>query len=511
MSEEEISAKIHAQLPKATKPLKVVFLNPPHGLFAGGGNRPMSGMQPLGLAYMAAATSDAGHSVSVSDAYSFGYDESDIREFLKTEQPDVVATTATTPYIYDAWAIHKIAKEMNPEVLTVNGGPHASHIPEDVVKDQYTDVAVVGEGEFIFLEVLEQIDTRDFSQVAGIAYRNAEGNIRRNPNRIPNHHLDNLPFPALEMFPAISAYSISPQWGSSGRFAPVNTTRGCPYNCEFCSITAYQGTKYRFRSVDNVIAELKMLKEQHGVTMTSFREGVATLRKTRMKEICQRMIDEKLDLKWTCTATISSADPEMFRLMQLAGCTSIEYGFETGSQTVLEANPYLLSKNFSVERMTEVAKMTADAGIDVHGYFITGMPGETKETVEETIKLACSLPISTAGFTIAIPFPGTELYTYYESRDRLLDKPWYQFDPSYGVVVNHENLTTEELYSLNQKAWRRFYLRPRQILKRIKAIRSWSDFRNHVDLGYRYLLGGVSTRKTVSMHDKPLPSNEEQS
>ena len=116
MSEEEISAKIHAQLPKATKPLKVVFLNPPHGLFAGGGNRPMSGMQPLGLAYMAAATSDAGHSVSVSDAYSFGYDESDIREFLKTEQPDVVATTATTPYIYDAWAIHKKKNRGKPHL-----------------------------------------------------------------------------------------------------------------------------------------------------------------------------------------------------------------------------------------------------------------------------------------------------------------------------------------------------------------------------------------------------------
>ena len=493
MSEEEISAEIHAQLPKTNRPLRVSMFNPPYGLHAGGGDRQLAGMQPLGLACMAAATRDAGHHVAVCDAYSFGFGEEEIREFIATERPDVVATTSTTPYIYDAWAIHRIAKEMNSDILTVNGGPHASHIPEDVARDENTDVAVVGEGEFIFLEILAEIDTRDFSEIAGIAYRTPDGKVKRNPNRVPNHHLDNLPFPALDLLPSITDYTISPHHGRSGRFAPVNTTRGCPYNCEFCSITAYQGTKYRFRSVENVIEELKMLKNEQGVTMTSFREGVATLRKTRMKQICQRMIEEELNLSWTCTATISSADPEMFRLMKEAGCTSIEYGIETGSETVLNANPYLLSKNFSVEKVAEVVHMTADAGIDVHGYFIIGMPGETKQTVDETIKFACSVPISTAGFTIAIPFPGTELYHYYSSRNRLHDKPWYQFDPNFGVVIEHENLTATELEAAYKKAWRKFYLRPSQILRRFRAIRSWADLLNHIDLGYRYLVTGSSS------------------
>jgi anaerobic magnesium-protoporphyrin IX monomethyl ester cyclase len=451
-------------------------------------------MQPLGLASIASAIVEMGHEVVVCDAWSFGLGEEAIREFLIREKPDVVGTTATTPYIYDAWAIHKIAKELNPNVFTINGGPHASHIPEDVAKDEHTDIAVVGEGEYIFGEVLEATDSREFGSIRGIAYKDANGRVKRNPNRTPNFHLDSLPFPGLDLFPSVI---ISPRWGlNRGKFAPICTTRGCPYNCEFCSITAYQGTKYRYRSVDSVIEELKMLKEVHGVSMTSFREGVATLRKTRMKEICQRMIDENLNMTWTCTATISSADPEMFKLMKEAGCTTVEYGLETGSQVVLDANPYLKVKNFSIEEMAKVVRMTDEAGIEVHGYFITGLPGETRETVQETIDFARSLPISTAGFTIAIPFPGTELYEYYKSRDRLLDKPWYEFHPGYGVVIDHENLSEAELLELNQRAWRKSYLRPSQILRRLKAVRSWKDLWVNIDLGYRFVLARtVSARR----------------
>jgi len=490
-SPEELSLQVNGKIQLTSRPRKIMLFNPPRGLPLGAVEKPMAGMQPLGLAYIAAACEAAGHEVKVCDAYSFGYDKDYIREYLEVENPEVVASTATTPYVNSAWIINEIAKEINPDVLTIIGGAHASLVPEDVVSNLATDIAVVGEGEHIMNQIMDHLDDHDFENISGIVFRSdntAEAKVHRTKDREVNYNLDLLPFPARHLFPDLSLYEVAPHWAKDGLFAPINTSRGCPFSCEFCSITKYQGTKFRYRSPENIIDELRMLKEKYNVSTFSIRDGVATLNKDRMIELCELMIKENLNMGWSCTSIITSADVGMFAVMKKAGCFSIQYGIETGSDEILDKNPYLKRKNKSIEKVEKAIRMTVEAGIDVHGYFIVGLPGETKESVEKTIQFAKRLPIGTAGFTIARPVPGTSLYDYYESRGRLLTKVWYKYDTYFSIVIDHETLTHKELMTLNRKCWRRFYLRPRIVWNRLKRIHSFAALKTHLDIAFRFII-----------------------
>jgi radical SAM superfamily enzyme YgiQ (UPF0313 family) len=469
---------------KETK-LRILLFTTPTGLVKGAVEKPSFGIQPLGVLYLASALNewaDFEYSIKVVDAYTFGHNADDIKNFIKDFKPNIVGVSAVTILIHDAQYICSLAKGISPDILTVIGGPHASTIPTDAAQHKDTDLAVIGEGEIIFLELCRTVLNREkYQSIAGIAYRD-NGHIIVNDKKPPIDNLDEIPFPNLSLVPDLEHYNPMPHWGKSGHFSTMITSRGCPYDCSFCSVTADQGQKYRYRSPENIVEEIKDLRKKYTVTEVSFRDGTFTTNKKRVTELCNLMIKEKLNVEWSCNVRANELDPELLRLMKKAGCNFVFYGIEQGNSELLWKH-----KKLRKEKVREAARWVKEAGMDVQGYFIMGMPEENMTTLQETIDFAKSLPLNSAVFTILSPFPGTKVYDYCESQELLLGYDWDRFDARAGLAWKHPNLTEEQLVRMMKKAYRSFYLRPYILIDRLKHIKSWRDVVNHVRLFFSFL------------------------
>ncbi len=467
------------------KMLKILLFTAPSGLAKGKVDKPSFGIQPLGILYLASSLkkwANFSFDIEIIDAYTFGYDTDYIRNIIADYNPHVVGVSAVTILIYDAWHICSIAKNIDKSIVTVIGGSHASTVPEDVVKHKDTDVAVVGEGEFTFLELCSALYKGEkYYSLPGIAYRK-DGEITVNDRRMPSEKLDEIPFPDLSLLPGLKLYNPMPHWGKSGHFSTMITSRGCPYNCSYCSVTADQGRKYRYRSAQNIFDELVELSSKYGVTEVSFRDGTFTTNKKRVIEFCNLMIDSNLSIEWSCNVRANELSPELLGLMKKAGCNFVFFGIEQGNSDLMWKH-----KKLKKEQVREAARWVRQVGIDVQGYFMMGMPEETISTLQETIDFARSLPLNSAVFTILTPLPGTEVYEYCQREQLLLGMGWDQFDARSGLTWKHPNLTEKQLLKMVKKAYRSFYLRPSIILDRLKHIKSWRDFRNHVQLALSFL------------------------
>ena len=468
---------------KAT--LRILLFSTPACLARGTVEKPSFGIQPLGILYLASALNkwaDFEYSIKVVDAYTFGHSSNDVKNIITDFKPDVVGVSAVTILIHDAQYICSLAKEISPDIITVIGGPHASTIPTDVVQHKDTDIAVIGEGEIIFLELCRAIyNQEEYQSVSGIAYQN-NGNIIVNDKIPPIDNLDEIPFPNLSLVPDLEHYNPMPHWGKSGHFSTMITSRGCPYDCSFCSVTVDQGQKYRYRSPENIVEEIVDLHKKYMVTEVSFRDGTFTTNKKRVEELCNLMIKEKLNVEWSCNVRANELDPELLLLMKKAGCNFVFYGIEQGNSELLWKH-----KKLRKEKVSEAARWVREAGIDVQGYFIMGMPEEDMSTLQETIDFAKSLPLNSAVFTILTPLPGTKVYDFCKQKELLLGLGWDQFDARAGLAWKHPNLTEKQLIKMMKKAYRSFYLRPSIIMDRLKHIQNGKDIINHIRLALNFL------------------------
>jgi len=242
----------------------------------------------------------------------------------------------------------------------------------------------------------------------------------------------------------------------------VYSSRGCPYLCVFCTSNGYS-TSLRERSVENVIGELKELKEKYNITSFGFMDETFSLRKQRTIDLCKRMIEEKLNMNWIALSRVDRVDEEVLGWMKKAGCRIMMYGIEHSSQKVLD----YMRKAFTVEQIVKAVKMTKDAGIEVHGFFILGSPPDNKEMIEQTIKFAKELKLNYASFNIYVPYPGTESFERLKKEGKILTEDWSRYDQSLNeFVFKHDSLTSEEIQQLIKKAYREFYLNPGFITRR---------------------------------------------
>lgn len=465
--------------------IKVLLLSPTKGLVAGHPEKPKFQTHPLGLLYIAGILERGGHSVEILDAWSFGIGLGEIRKQVLDFTPHVVGITAMTISACDAYLIAKAIKEMNPEIVTIMGGPHATALPEEAVNTENIDIAVMGEGEYIMLEICNHIarGDKDFGKIKGVVYKEGNKIIKTgfNPGMV---ELDKIPFPAYHLLYYMANYNSPPHWGKRGKFASVITSRGCPYGCSFCSVTEAWGRKYRYRSPDNVLNEIELLNKRYGVSFISFRDSVATLHRQRMIDICKGIMDRKLKIKWNCNAKPHEVDEELLRWMKRAGCKTIMYGIESGNEQIL-----FQFKHTDKKVIEKAIDITHKAGIIPHGYFMFGLPGETKETMRETIDFAKSLKLHQAGFTSVIPFPGTKLWDYCISHDLIVTMDWTKYDLKGMPPSKHLNLEAEEILKAQKTAFREFYLRPKIVFYQMKNIRSFNDLTNYIYEAFANLRG----------------------
>jgi len=399
-------------------------------------NRMVNSYPPLGLAYLAAVLERAGHEVRVHD---FGL-HPDVSLSEHTAEvagfdPALVGITAMTNTYHSAAEAARLLKEEVgcPIVL---GGPHPTVFPERVAAEPFVDYVVYGEGEETLAELVRAIDaegsyprTGTLAAIDGLCYTDDDG-VRRNPERALIRDLDALPYPARHLFDVLAYPLYAP---NGDRMITVLSSRGCPYNCSYC-FKGIVGRTYRQRSPDSLMTELHQVVSQYGITNIYFIDDLFTMDLPRLKAVTQRIIEEDLDIRWQCLARVDRVNPEVLGLMHRSGCRGIHYGIESGNDEILEA----IGKHITKEQVRKAVEWTAQAGIRSKGYFMLGLPGDTEETMRQTIEFAAELDLDDAMFSLTTPFPGTRLWA-----ELVAKRPEVEFNQDFSRAFYYNNYSEE--------------------------------------------------------------------
>ena len=442
---------------------------------------------PLGLAMLAAVLEEKGHSVKIWDLTAIGLSENAVPQIIHNEKPKIVGVTAMTSTINSAINVARKVKESDSEILIVLGGAHVSILPEETLqKNPEIDMIVRGEGEKTILELVETIERQgsDLSSILGLTYKTEFG-VKSNPSRPAFLDVDTLPFPAFHLLPQ-GKYRLHPPIGRRSPVMPIMVSRGCPNGCIFCSKSVF-GNKYRNNSPVYVVDQIQLLIEKFGVKEIKFYDDIFTLNRKWVMVICAELKNRGIDVLWTCETRINLVDTELLKTMRAAGCYMIAYGVESGDQKILNE----IGKNVTLEQITNAFKLTHEAGISTVGYFMLGAPNETPETIMRTVEFAKRINPDFVQFSIATPYPGTELHRL-AAEKRCLPKSWdeYVYADLKSVDSSYFELTTmsaQELREWNRKAYSSFYLRWGYVWKRLKKMTSLGELKTNA-VGLRMLL-----------------------
>lgn len=434
---------------------------------------------PMGLACLAAVLKKRDAEILIIDANAERLTVKETTDKAIRTKPDVVGVTITTPLVDSAQQIASQIKLNDPHLPIIVGGPHPTIMPEEVLRHGNIDIVVRGEGETTIDELYTYFtnpNQASLSSIEGISYIN-NGKICHNPPRALISDLDSLPFPAWELLP-IDKYKSDVR--KTNRSLPIMTSRGCPFGCIFCYKGVF-GTKYRCRSAENVVNELEYLINNFEIKEFAILDDNFTLDQKRATKICELIIERHLAIPW-CTPNGIRASPasiELFSKMKQAGCYRIYIGAESGNQKVLD----YINKKLTLEEIREAFELAKKVGLETVALFMIGNLPETEDTMNETIKFALELDPDLAQFTIATPYPGTEMCKLIEKEGEFLINEPENLASCGGAVFRYKNLTPELVNRKYREAYKSFYCRPKFVLKTIRKIRSIHEARNVVSGG----------------------------
>lgn len=429
---------------------------------------------PDWLAYATGVLEEKNYDVRLYDFPAMDWDKDDLRALIRRKQPDIVVLDSTTPSIYSDIECAKIIKE-EAESLVIMVGPHATALPGETLKDAggAVDIIARGEYEYTLLEVVEAVSRGgDLKEVEGVSYLK-DGAVVHRPDRPLIENLDELPFPAWHHLDIMKYFDGSKLYP----YMDMISGRGCPFRCIFCLWPqVMHGRRYRFRSPKNVVDEMEYdLYRWPAIRKGEifFEDDTFTVNKKRAIKICDEILERNLEVTWSVNARCDTADLEMFRKMREAGARMLLVGFESGDQGMLDR----MKKGITLAESKSFVELAHRAGLDVHGCFVLGLPGETRETMERTIKFALELNLDTVQFSAAVPFPGTEYYRICEEAGLIEAASWSDWldDGEQATVVRYPGLTPEEIVRYVDKGLRSFYFRPSYMLHFLLDTRSMPD------------------------------------
>lgn len=432
---------------------------------------------PLGLGMLARVAKEYGCEVAVNDAGPLADDYDSLMAKIVAFKPDVVGFSVFTSNATQAMRMVESVR-LHPalsESLVIIGGPHVYTFREKTLDEIPADVAVYGEAEVDLVELLEYYDERrrSLDDVNGIYYRAADA-VRHTEETHSAKSLDHFGFPDWDQFD-FSLYNNMPGQVRRLPMTSMVTSRGCPYRCNFCFQTGRFADKYRRYSPELVIAEIERLQRKYGIKEIQFWDDIFFINKSWVKTFCRLIKEKNIDLSWSGYARVDLVDPELLKLAKEAGCWNIFYGFEVGTQEMLD----FLDKRATLEQAVNACRWTKEAGIVVRGSFMVGLPNETPEIARKTIEFATRLDPDYANFNIFFPEPGTGLYDLAIKSGRLLsDRYLGRTNPVY-LPEGYSN--PAEVKAIQAEAFRRFYFRPSYILKSLLRMKSLSELSQYWD------------------------------
>lgn len=486
--------------------MRVLLIDPPYERFIGF----RSEWFPMGIAYIGAYLKQRGHNVGVYNAehdsegeyksvvkyandfnkYKTAVESSDhpiwkeIIAVIRTFRPDLIGISTMTPKIPSALRVCALAKGIDQRIITILGGHHPTMRPEKMLEDRNVDFAIRGEGEATFAELLEHLAHNDpaLEDIPGLSFKQ-NGAIINNQLRGLISDLGSLPMPGRDLLINLNDYTPV-------QLGMVITSRGCPFDCGFCASKNMWSRKVRFRPIKDVLAEIREMKERHGVRNVMFMDDSFTVNRARIVDLCNGLIDNKIDITWSCLTRVDMVTPEMIALMKKAGCRKVDVGIESGSDRVLK----LIGKEITLGQVRKAARILNRQKMFWSAFFMIGFPTETEGEIGDTIRLLKEIRPDWANISIFTPYPGTVLYelamevdgfskfcgdyTLYSHQSvsrRWTDTiPKERFGPLAERILAEVHAYNSSFKCLAKRALARDYCKnPRLLLLDIKKVVSW--------------------------------------
>lgn len=458
----------------------------------------------LALAYLGAVSERRGDQVRVYDA---DVEEQPLTDFLREFRPHLVGITTNTPQVKQAWRTAAVIKQ-ELDIPVVLGGPHVSVVSEDLdfesLRHPQVDLVVRGEGEGPWIEISEIVDSylRDqpeftvagllspaqdlFREIKSVSYKTSDGQLHRNVDGPVIADLDSLPWPAYHLFKMDRYTNLQPATDAipGERSFSIMTSRGCPYRCTFCS-QSIMPIKWRARSPENVIAEWRHLVEDLGALEIGVLDDSANIRRNRLIQLSDDLIANKLNhVPWIFVNGIRAnlADLELLTKLKKAGLKRTAFGVETGDEEMIVK----IDKHVDHDTIRQAFKNAKAAGIETIGFFIIGLPGDTRETMQKTIRFAIELDPMIANFSMMTPYPGTIVYEQVKRNGRFLVTDWEDY-VFFDQKARYEmgDLTAGLMEEMYRNAYRQFYWRPEYVLRAMGRKDFWLKFGRNARLAWR--------------------------
>lgn len=415
---------------------------------------------PIGIYYVGAMLKEKGHDVEIMNWHE-KKDPDYIESVLAEKRPDVVAFSILNANRWGGIEIAEIVKRMDPSIKVIFGGIGATFLCEHILKNfPSVDLIVMGEGEYTILELMSHIGKEEekLDNIKGIAFRK-DGSIFKTQKRGLISNLDELPIPARYF-----------------TYKHVISSRGCPWNCLFCGSPYFWGRSLRFRSPGNFVDEIELLYRK-GVDFFYFSDDNLTIKKDRIIQICKQILERGLDISWYAISRVNYVDEEVLYWMRMAGCVQISYGVESGSKKIRT----ILNKPLKNREIEKAFYLTKRYGILPRAYFIYGCPGETWETIEETIELMHPIKPLSSLFYILDIFPGTELYERIKSGLNMDEDIWLNKIEGVMYWELDANLSEDLILEFGKRLRGEFYKSLYSYVESISLIEDRDLYARHAD------------------------------
>lgn len=485
---------------------KVLLIAPPAYTFKS--QRDVNPLPPMGLGYLASVVENMGVEVKIVDCLVRGWNHeeeindkiirvglsgNEIESLVGNFDPDVVGINCQFSRQYKIYhRMFSLVKRVKPVCITIAGGAHVTVCPEEVLNDSNCDFIIEGEAEESFREFLLAISQgNDISQVDGLGWK-ANGRLFFNKKQKWISDLDSIPFPAYHLMDLDRYFGLEASHGLRHRnkYCPIITSRGCPAKCTFCSAYRVWGKKYRLRSADNVLEEMKLLKDQYGVEELMFEDDNITANPKRAMELFSRMIEEGFNFIWDTPNGVGvwSINEKMLKVIQQSGCVKLNFPVESGSQHVLNN---IIKKPLKLTKVKKLIECCKKINLDYGMFVVIGMPGESIENMWESFRFAAECGCYAPHISVATPYPGTKLFDEciqkgYFSRKFTLDDlfirsflirtpDWNEYDLKKTLLKGHMYLHLRNMLSNPVSGFKRLIgklKRPRNVVAYLRLFGS---------------------------------------
>jgi anaerobic magnesium-protoporphyrin IX monomethyl ester cyclase len=451
--------------------VRLLLINPPTSFDKGNIWKSIDGRTPpLGLALLSAILEHEGILCDICDCPAEQLSVAGVIARIRENAYTHVGLTSVTVSIDSALALAASIRSQFPSIKLIFGGVHPSMFYKDLIEKDCIDFIIRNEGEESLLELAKGVA---ISKIPNLSYKE-DGRVCHTPSRTEYYDLARRPFLAYHKL-NMSKYHAS--MGAALRRPNIGmiVSRGCPGRCVFC-FNGMFGRQVRFMPAARIIEEIAFLQKTYGIREINFYDDNFTGNRRIVGEFCDLIRRNKIDLTWSCFARVDTVNPGLLKTMKQSGCHQIMFGIESGDARVLER----ANKMVDFEKNQQAVRMAQQAGITVRGAFMLGNRGETEETIKNTIDYAIGLKLDLAIFNIATPYPGTELFNWAEKNHYLLSRNWRDFDLS-KPLIRTPDLNEGIVKRYYKTAYRRFYLRPGYLIRRLLRIRTLDDFKQNVE------------------------------